>query len=435
MFLDEAKINVKAGNGGNGMVAFFNVKRGRKKVASGGNGGKGGDVIIQASSEMSTLYKFKKKVHFKAENGKNGEPNNRNGKDGSDLIIKVPEGTVLINSKGSIIEDLDSAGKKVLVAGGGIGGRGNSSFVSSARKFPAFAEKGEKTESFWINLELRLVADVSLVGFPNCGKSTIISRISAARPKIADYPFTTLTPNLGVVTEDEENFVVADVPGLIKGAHSGSGLGDKFLKHVTRSAILAVVLDGERIIDNREDIIETFNVLRKEIRLYNRGLFEKDFVVLINKIDLISDSDKLNKIKRTLENKSKRNVFLISAVTGEGLDRMVWNLYEKVKNLRESARSSEEAESKKTGGIKIYDSVKKSDDTGKIVVEKSSNEYIVRNRKLERIVSMTDLENEEALGYLMHRFKKMGIADRLKKRGIKEGSTIIIGNLVFLLRD
>ncbi|MEA2015572.1 MAG: GTPase ObgE [Actinomycetota bacterium] len=435
MFLDEAKINVKAGNGGNGMTAFFKLKGGRKKVASGGKGGKGGDVIIQASSELSTLYGFKKKIHFKAKNGRNGEPNNRKGEDGSDLIIKVPEGTVLMDSSGRVIEDLDRAGKKILIAGGGIGGRGNASFVSSKRRFPAFAEKGEKTESFWINLELRLIADVSLVGFPNCGKSTIISRISAARPKIADYPFTTLIPNLGVVTVDEGNFVIADVPGFIKGAHKGSGLGDKFLKHVTRSGLLAVVLDGERIVDRREDIIETFNVLREEVRLYDRDLFKKDFVVLINKIDLISDNDKLNKIKSILENKSKKSVFLISAVTGEGLDRMVWSLYGKVKDLRESAGSVKEAEDKKAGRVRIYDSVKKVDDMGKIVVEKSGGEYILKNKKLERIVAMTDLENEEALGYLMYRFKKMGIADRLKKQGIKEGSTIIIGNLVFSLKD
>ncbi len=435
MFLDEAKINVKAGNGGNGMVAFFNLKSGRKKVPGGGNGGKGGDVIIQACSDMSTLYGFKKKVHFKAGNGKSGQPNNRKGEDGIDLIIKVPEGTVLIDGKSKTIADLDIAGKEIIIARGGAGGRGNASFVSSSRRFPAFAEIGEKAEDFWINLELRLVADVSLVGFPNCGKSTIISRVSAAKPKIADYPFTTLTPNLGVVTVDEENFVIADVPGLIKGAHKGSGLGDKFLKHITRSAVLAVVLDGERILDEREDIVETFNVLREEIRLYDKNLFKKDYIVLINKIDLISDSDKLSKIKSTLERKSGTSVFPISAVTGKGLDRMAWSLYEKVKACRKAASIEKEAGRKKEDRIKIYKSVKKRDDTGGIVIEKSGNEYIVRNKKLERMVAMTDLENEEALDYLMYRLKRIGIANRLRKRGIEEGSTIIIGRLVFSLRD
>jgi len=236
MFLDEAKINIKAGNGGNGIVTFFTLKGGVKKIPSGGNGGKGGGIIIKAAEDLSTLYGFKKKIHFKAENGKNGEPNNRNGKAGMDLIIKVPEGTVIKDRKGDIIADLDTPGDKIIIAEGGMGGRGNSSFLSAKRRFPAFAELGEKTEDFWIGLELKLVADVALVGFPNSGKSTIISRISAARPKIADYPFTTLTPNLGVVTVDDDSFVVTDVPGLIKGAHEGIGLGDKFLRHITRAA-------------------------------------------------------------------------------------------------------------------------------------------------------------------------------------------------------
>jgi len=311
MFLDEAKINVKAGNGGNGMVAFFNLKDGRKKVPSGGSGGKGGNVIIKAYENISTLYGFKKKIHFKAENGKHGQSNNKKGEDGKDLIIRVPVGTIVKDNRGEIVADLNKAGDKIIIAEGGTGGRGNASFVSSRRRFPAFAEIGEKTEDFWINLELRLIADVSLVGFPNCGKSTIISRISAAKPKIADYPFTTLTPNLGVVSVYDDNFVVADVPGLVKGAHRGVGLGDKFLRHITRSFLLALVLDGERIMDNREDIVETFNILREEIRLYNIDLYKKDYIVLINKIDLISDNDKLSKIKKILEQKSGKSVFLI----------------------------------------------------------------------------------------------------------------------------
>jgi len=435
MFLDEAKINVKSGNGGNGMTAFFNLRGGRKKVPSGGSGGKGGDVIIRACPEISTLYGFKKKVHFKAEDGKSGQANNRKGEEGSDLIIKVPGGTVLMDNKGEMIADLDMAGKEIIIARGGIGGRGNASFVSGARRFPAFAEIGEKTDEFWINLELRLAADASLVGFPNCGKSTIISRISAARPKIADYPFTTLTPNLGVVAVDGESFVVADIPGLIQGAHKGSGLGDKFLKHVTRSAILAIVLDGERIINRREDIVETFNILREEIRLYDRNLFKKDYIVLINKVDLINDSDKLNKIKKILEHKSRRSVFPVSAVTGEGLGRMIWGLYGKVRAFREASGRAGEADSEKRNRTRIYSTVRKSNAAGKIEIEKNGDEYVIRNKKLERMVAMTDIDNEEALDYLMHALKRTGIADRLKEKGIKQGSTIVIGQLVFALSD
>jgi len=433
MFLDEAKINVKSGNGGNGVVAFFKLKGGGRKIPSGGNGGKGGDVTIRATRNLSTLYGFKKKIHSKAGDGKNGEPNNRNGKDGKDLIIKVPAGTVIKDVNKNIIADLDSIGDEIVIAEGGMGGRGNSSFVSSKRRFPALAEIGEETEDFWINLELKLVADVALVGFPNSGKSTIISHISAARPKIADYPFTTLTPNLGVVAVDDEEFVVTDVPGLIKGAHEGTGLGDKFLRHITRSIVLAVVLDGQRIIDERQDIIETFNILREEIRLYNIDVYKKDYVVLINKIDIVDDSNKLNKIKKVLENKSGKSVFLTSAITGEGLDKLVWDLYKKVAECREELKKDESAELKKQGGVKVYSLNKRDLEMEKIKIEKNNNEYIVKNKKLERLVAMTDLENEEALVYLKYRFKKMGIADRLKKMGVSEGSTVVIGSLVFSL--
>ncbi len=435
MFLDEAKINIKSGNGGNGMVTFFNVRSGSKKIPSGGSGGKGGDVIVEATGDLSTLYGFKKKIHFKAENGKNGEPNNRNGKAGMDLTIKVPVGTIIKDKKGCMITDLNSPGDKIVIARGGISGRGNSSFVSAERRFPAFAEIGEKTEDFWIDLELRLVADVALVGFPNSGKSTIISRISAARPKIADYPFTTLTPNLGVVTVDEDNFVVTDVPGLIKGAHEGVGLGDKFLRHITRSVVLAIVLDGQRIIDEAEDIIETFNVLREEIRLYNIDVYKKDYIVLINKIDLIADVDKLNEIKKTLENKSGKSVFPVSAITGQGLDELVWNLYKKVEKYREEFRKNKSAESQEEGITKVYGLDKRSLEMEEIEIEKNNNEYTVKNKKLERMVAMTDLENEEALDYLKYRLSKIGIADKLKKMGIKEGSTVIIGKLVFSLLE
>lgn len=433
MFLDEAKINIKSGNGGNGIVTFFNLKGGRRKIPSGGNGGKGGDVIIEATRDLSTLYVFKKKIHFKAESGKNGEPNNRNGKDGKDLIIKVPVGTIIKDVKENIIVDLGSPGDEIVIAEGGIGGKGNSSFVSSNRRFPAFAEIGEKTEYFWVNLELRLVADVALVGFPNSGKSTIISRISAARPKIADYPFTTLTPNLGVVTVNDENFVVTDVPGLIKDAHKGMGLGDKFLRHITRSLVLAIILDGQRIIDERQDIIETFNILREEIRLYNTSVYKKDYVVLINKIDLVADSDKLNKIKKVLENKSGKSVFLVSAITGQGLDKLIWDLYKKVAKYREKFQEDRDIELRKQERVKVYSLDKRNLEMEKIKVEKINNEYIVKNKKLERLVAMTDLENEEALDYLKYRLKKMGIADRLKKMGVSEGSTVIIGSLVFSL--
>ncbi len=224
MFIDEAQINIKAGDGGNGLVSFFLLKGSYKKIANGGNGGNGGNIIIRPSRSVNTLIGFKKKMHFKAVNGQAGMPNNRNGRRGGDLVIYVPVGTV-IKEDDIAVADLNEEGFDFIAATGGSGGRGNANFVSQLRRFPGFAEKGEKIDERWIELELRLIADVSLVGFPNAGKSTIISRVSAARPKIADYPFTTLSPNLGVISYGDDSFVVADIPGIIEGAHQAPVLG------------------------------------------------------------------------------------------------------------------------------------------------------------------------------------------------------------------
>jgi GTPase len=417
------------------MVSFFKLKSGKKKQASGGSGGRGGSVVIKACNNLSTLYVFSKKIHYKAENGKNGQSNNKKGEDGEDLIINVPAGTIIKNDRGEIIADLDGDEKQIIIAEGGEGGRGNASFVSYKRRFPAFAEKGERTEDFWINLELRIIADVSLVGFPNSGKSTIISRISAAKPKIADYPFTTLAPNLGVVTANDENFVVADMPGLIKGAHKGDGLGDKFLRHITRSALLAIVLDGEKVLDEKKDIIKDFDILREEIRLYNRDLYEKDYLILVNKIDLIGDNDKLNRIRKVLEKKSGKSVFLISAITGKGIDELVWNFHRKVKEYKEKVYSGKEKYYKEKGRVRVYQLSEKQKEKGKMEILKDNDDYIIKNKELEKMVSMTDLENEEALDYLMNKIKKTGVAGVLKKRGLVDGDTVIIGKLVFTFKE
>jgi GTP-binding protein len=433
MFLDEVKINIKAGDGGNGMVSFHYLKGSRKKIASGGNGGKGGNVITRASSNINTLYSFTKKIHFKAPNGQSGLSNKKNGKNGEDIIIYVPVGTI-IKDKEKIIADLNSEGSEVLITEGGIGGRGNSSFVSQERRFPNFAEKGEKVKEKWINLELRLIADAALIGFPNTGKSTLISRISAARPKIADYPFTTLTPILGVVSIDDDAFVIADIPGIIEGAHEGTGLGDKFLRHIMRSRVLVIMLDGQQLFEGKDKLIDTFEIIRMEIKLYDYSLFKKDYLVVINKIDLFSDRLELEKAKKILAKKCKKQVYFISAITGEGLTVFIRALYEKILSSREL-----EIELRRKSGVdekfKIYNIDKKMLEDEKIEIIKDSGEYIVKNKKLERMVAMTDLENEEALEYLKYKLKKMKIGDRLKLMGIKEGSTIIIDNLVFELKE
>jgi len=434
IFLDEAQINIKAGNGGNGMATFFNLKTGGKKVANGGNGGKGGDIVIKANTHINTLYGFKKKIHFKAEDGKSGSTNNRSGREGQDLIIDVPVGTIVKDHTRKVIADLSVEGDLVLMASGGIGGRGNASFTSQSRRFPAFSEKGEATEESWIALELRILADVALVGFPNAGKSTIVSRISAAKPKIADYPFTTLTPHLGVVPVGDEDFVVADIPGLIEGAHTGTGLGDRFLRHITRSVVLAMVLDGQKLLepDGVEELIKTYDVLRKEIRLYNTEVYNKDFVIVINKSDLLEDRELIRKAAKKL--RKEKEVFIISAATGEGLDDLVSGLYRRVEAIREDPvlADPDAGEDKK---IRIYEIPKETIEDRKIEIIKGHDGFVVKNRRLERMVAMTDLENREALDYLKYRLMKMGVGDRLKKMGIDEGSTVIIGNLVFDLVD
>jgi len=435
MFLDEAKINIKAGNGGNGLVSFFILRGSKKKIANGGSGGNGGDIIFMASRSVNTLIGFRKKVHFKAGNGGAGMPNNRSGRNGEDLVINVPPGTIIrVDSK--IVADLDKEGKKYVAARGGKGGRGNSSFVSQKRRFPGFAELGEKIEDKWIKLELRLLADAALVGFPNSGKSTIISRISAARPKIADYPFTTLTPNLGVVSCREDSFVVADIPGIIEGAHEGTGLGDRFLRHILRVKVIVIVLDGSVILNDTNDktLIENYRILRNELKSYDASLYSKDFIIVINKMDLFKSSNKIKDAAGRLKEISGREVFLISAVSGSGVDRMVNRLYGMITSMKDSGFSVKD---EKANGYdhRSYDVDSVGLEEEKIKLLKNKDEYVIKNKRLERMVAMTDLENEEALDYLKYKLKKMKIGDRLKKMGVEQGDTVVIGDLVFELID
>ena len=432
MFLDEAKINIKAGNGGSGSASFFLLKDRVKKIACGGNGGKGGDVIIEATRSLSTLYGFKDKVHYKADNGQRGSSNKKAGRSGEDLYIRVPVGTIIKNRKGEILFDLDEVGEKVIIAKGGRGGRGNASFVSQRMKFPSFAEKGEETEEIWFDLELRLVADAALVGFPNAGKSTLISMISNARPKIADYPFTTLTPNLGVVYYGNDNFVVADIPGLIKDAHLGVGLGDRFLRHIMRTILIVMVLDCSQLNEDKKILLKTFKDLREELMQYNQSLYEKKYIIAINKIDLISDKKIIEKAKKELLALADTEIISISAQTGENINEFIKILSEKVKIEKFLIEENKQLNAE-TQKIKIYEMDEDSLSKENIKVTARGNEYFIENKILERLVAMTDLDNREALDYLKNKLKKMNIGDKLKKMGIMEGSTVIIGKLVFEL--
>ncbi|HHW19775.1 GTPase ObgE [Thermodesulfovibrio thiophilus] len=328
-FVDYVKIYVKAGDGGRGCVSFRREKYVPRGGPDGGDGGKGGDVIIKASSDLHTLLDYRYKKIYKAERGEHGKGSNMTGRDGEDLIIKVPVGTVIKNMEtNKIIADLDEEGKSIVIAKGGRGGLGNAHFATSTNQAPRYAQPGQKGEELWIILELKLLADVGLIGLPNAGKSTLISVISSAKPKIADYPFTTLTPVLGVVKYgDHQSFVVADIPGLIEGAHRGTGLGHQFLRHVERTSLLLHLVDVSDFIDS--DPVENFEKIQKELELYNPSLIKKPLAVAGTKIDLAHKANRLNKLREYCEKKAI-DFFAISAVKQEGIDKLLNYLSERV---------------------------------------------------------------------------------------------------------
>ncbi len=332
-FVDQAKIYVKAGNGGAGCISFRREKYVPKGGPDGGDGGDGGDVILVADPQIHTLYDFHHQVHFRAENGKPGMGKKMKGRDGEDLILKVPVGTIVKDAEtGEILGDLTTPGQTLVVARGGKGGRGNAHFATPTRQAPRIAEPGKPGEERWLILELKLIADVGLVGLPNAGKSTLLSRISAAKPKIADYPFTTLEPNLGVVKLfDGNTFIVADIPGLIEGAHKGIGLGHEFLKHIERTRILLYVLD----IFREKEVIKDYQTLKKELELFNPKLLEKEYFIALNKIDLMPDPEKIKSIVELFEEKDQNKIYPISAVTGQGVLELIYAIWKALERLKE----------------------------------------------------------------------------------------------------
>jgi GTP-binding protein len=328
MFIDYAKIYVEAGRGGSGCMSFRREKFVPKGGPDGGDGGKGGDVIMQVSAGMRTLQDFQMRKHFRAERGEHGKGANKTGHGGAEVLIKMPPGTVVKDAAtGEILADLVNENDRVVIARGGRGGRGNARFVSSTHQAPREWEVGELGESRWLILELKLLADVGLVGLPNAGKSTLLARITAARPKIAEYPFTTLTPNLGVVQYKENNsFVVADIPGLIEGAHEGRGLGIEFLRHIERTSVLVVMLDA-----TSDNLISDYQTLTKELESYNPMLLQKPRIVALSKMDLVTEKNIGEKFLQSSGYPACR----ISAVSGEGIEQLVGMMWEAVnKNLK-----------------------------------------------------------------------------------------------------
>ncbi len=330
MFIDEAQIWVKAGNGGDGCVSFRREKFIPKGGPDGGDGGKGGSIYFQAVKNLDTLMDFAGKHHWQAENGRPGSGSNKHGADGQDLIINVPPGTLIYDADlNLLLKDLSEIGLKVCVCRSGRGGKGNKAFATPINQAPKYAEPGKKGQERNIRLELKLIADVGLVGMPNAGKSTLISRCSAARPKIADYPFTTTEPVLGIVElSDFRRFVMADIPGLIEGAHKGSGLGHEFLRHIERTKILVHILDIMPI--DGSDPFENYTQIRRELELYSKVLAEKDELIVANKIDL----DPTGKSVESLREKLKKPVLPISAVTGSGIKELIELLWQKAKELK-----------------------------------------------------------------------------------------------------
>jgi GTP-binding protein len=324
-FIDEALITVEAGRGGNGCVSFRREKYVPKGGPDGGDGGKGGDVVLETSSRKNTLRDFQFKRHFRAPKGANGRGKNQSGKNGKDLIIQVPPGTLIQDAEtGDCVKDLSGDGESHIVARGGRGGLGNARFVSSTNRAPRHAEEGEPGETLTIKLELKLLADIGVVGFPNAGKSTLISRLSSARPKIADYPFTTLTPSLGVVQwDDGEPFVIADIPGLIAGAHRGVGLGIQFLRHVERTHILLHMIDLAA--SKTDDIVDLYHTINRELEAFNPDLARKQQVIALNKVDVTEAKGRAQDAAKALEPVNP-DIWVISAMTGEGLDPLKWHL-------------------------------------------------------------------------------------------------------------
>ncbi len=336
MFIDEAKILVKAGDGGNGCVAFRREKFVPRGGPSGGDGGRGGDVVMQSSQQHNTLIHFRYNPEHKAERGRHGEGSNCTGRDGESITLQVPVGTSVFDAEtGELIHDFSLPDERVVVAKGGRGGRGNQHFATPTHQAPRESEPGRLGEERTYRMELKLLADVGLVGYPNAGKSTLIARISAAKPKIADYPFTTLAPNLGVVTvglaPNEESFVVADMPGLIEGAHLGAGLGIQFLRHIERTRVLVHLIDVSDG-SGRPDPIEDFKVINAELENFGHGLAEKPMVVVASKIDA-ANPEKLKKLTASAKRR-KLEFFAISAVTGQGIEDLKWALAKRVREAR-----------------------------------------------------------------------------------------------------
>ncbi len=424
MFYDLVKIKIKAGDGGNGIVSFRREKFIAKGGPDGGDGGGGGSVFFKVNPNLGTLAHFNAIKNFKSESGTAGGKQDKKGKTGEDLILEVPQGTMVYDEEtNELLFDLTEKEEIIEVAKGGRGGFGNAHFKTAKNQAPSFAELGEPGEEKELRLELKLIADVAIIGIPSVGKSTLISVISNAKPKIADYPFTTIVPNLGVISVDDFSFVAVDVPGLIEGAYKGKGLGDAFLRHIERSRIIVHLLDI-----TSEDIISDYNILRKELQLFNPILSEKPEIISVNKIDAVNSGQlTVNKqeIKDEFRKITKKPVFFISAVTKEGIPELLYEIVRELKYIPRPVFVKEK--------LKVFRPQEKLLRNFKITKEKDV--FTVSGARIERIASQTDPENPEALARLYKVLESAELIPALIKAGIKEGHTIKLGRRTSRFKD
>ena len=431
-FTDLCHINVKGGDGGAGCMSFRREAFVPKGGPDGGDGGHGGNVVVVADPQLSSLIDYRYKHHFKAARGIHGKGARRHGADGADLVLRVPLGTVVRELDPTTqeplyeIADLTSPHERVIVASGGRGGLGNTHFVTSVRRAPAFAEKGEPAQDHWIELEMKLMADVALVGMPSVGKSSLIARISAARPKIADYPFTTLIPNLGVVrAKDGQSFVCADIPGLIEGASEGKGLGHQFLRHIERTALLAHMVDVTGGFEGR-DPIDDYRIINRELEAYAPELSRRPMVVLANKCDMPNTEEKVEGLRRMAE-ADGHQFFAISTVTGQNLDELVVWCASTVAELRQELALTEPTEDRS----EFWESLRKRRDNHLTIEREERHVWRVSGTAIERMVIQTDWDNDEAVAYLQHRFDRIGLDEQLIKAGARNGDEIRILGFAF----
>jgi GTP-binding protein len=428
MFYDHTKIYVKAGDGGNGSSHFRREKFAPRGGPDGGDGGRGGSIYLQATRNMNTLIDYRYRHHFKAGEGEAGMRQKMHGAKGEDVVLRVPCGTIVRDADtNELIADLVEDRQRVMVARGGRGGLGNTHFATATHQAPREAQKGEPGEERWITLELRLIADVGLVGYPNAGKSTLLSVVTAAQPKIADYPFTTLSPNLGVVvvgqpgSRDEIDFVLADIPGLIEGAAQGVGLGHEFLRHIERTHLLIHMLDGASL---ERDPWQDFQNINQELREYDERLASRPQIVVLNKMDLPEAQERWPALKAKAE-AAGYPVFAISAATHQGTNELMQFSARRLHEIRqeEAERAANEINTDMAGPVLRP----LPDDAFNVTKEKGV--YVVRGRRVERLVSMTDLENEEGMDRLQVRLAKMGVTQALEDAGVKVGDVVRFGKV------